>query len=80
MNIIVLVILAIIAIACAAFFFVIRKVRNKLDLRKCCIEKYGPEFGEIYDKLCDGIPVGGFIETAAIVSMIEEVKKEMNMK
>ncbi len=49
--------------------------KKKPSLRERCIEAYGPEFGEIYDNLNSGIPVGGFIETAAILSMIEDVKQ-----
>ena len=49
--------------------------KKKPNLRERCIEAYGPEFGEIYDNLSSGIPVGGFIETAAILSMIEDVKQ-----
>jgi len=48
--------------------------RKRKSLRDKCIEAYGEEFGEIYDSLCMGIPVGGFIETAIILQMIEEVK------
>ena len=48
--------------------------KKKPDLRERCIEAYGPEFGEIYDNLCSGIPVGGFVETATYLHMIEEVK------
>lgn len=38
------------------------------------METYGEEFGEIYDNLCKGTPVGGFMETAIILQMIEDVK------
>lgn len=51
-------------------FFIKRK-----SLRDKCIEAYGEEFGEIYDSICMGIPVGGFKETATILQMIEDVKK-----
>lgn len=44
------------------------------SLRDKCIEAYGEEFREIYDNLCRGIPVGGFMETAVILQMIEDVK------
>lgn len=50
-------------------FFTKRK-----SLRDKCIEAYGEEFGEIYDSLCMGIPVGNFTETVIILQMIEEVK------
>ena len=48
--------------------------RKRKSLREKCIEAYGEEFGEIYDSLCSGIPVGGFKETAVILQMIEKVK------
>lgn len=58
------------------------KLRKKLfgkkqDLRKACIEKYGKEFGEIYDNMNRGIPVGGFLETTIFIDMIEKVKQEI---
>lgn len=48
--------------------------RKRKSLRDKCIEAYGEEFGEIYDSLCMGIPVGGFNATAMILQMIEDVK------
>ena len=50
---------------------------KKQDLRKVCIEKYGKEFGEIYDNMNRGIPVGGFLETTIFIDMIEKVKQEI---
>lgn len=55
-------------------FFKIFKKRK--SLRDKCIEAYGEEFGEIYDNLCRGIPVGGFKDTATILQMIEDVKNK----
>lgn len=49
--------------------------KRKPNLREQCIQAYGEEFGEIYDNLNSGIPVGGFLETALILDMIEVVKK-----
>ena len=34
--------------------------KKRKSLRDKCIEVYGEEFGEIYDALCMGVPVGGF--------------------
>ena len=51
--------------------------KKRKSLRDKCIEAYGEEFGEIYDSLCMGIPVGGFKETATILQMIEEVKSNL---
>ena len=48
--------------------------RKRKSLRDKCIEAYGEEFGEIYDSLCSGIPVAGFLGTAIILQMIEDVK------
>ncbi len=48
--------------------------KKRKSLRDKCIEAYGEEFGEIYDNLCRGIPVGGFMETTVILQMIEDVK------
>ena len=47
---------------------------KRKSLRDKCTEAYGEEFGEIYDSLCMGVPVGGFKETAIILQMIEDVK------
>ena len=47
---------------------------KKKSLRDKCIEAYGPEFGEIYDNLNSGIPIGGFVETLNAIKMIERVK------
>ena len=45
-----------------------------------CVKEYGEEFGKIYDDMNCGIPVGGFMETAAYISMIEEVRKNFKCK
>lgn len=51
------------------------KRKRKLSLREQCIQAYGEEFGEIYDNLNSGIPVGGLVETAIVLEMIEAVKE-----
>jgi len=48
--------------------------KRKLSLREKCIAAYGDDFGELYDNLCSGIPIGGFHETVLILNMIEAVK------
>ncbi len=48
--------------------------KKRKSLRDKCIEAYGEEFGKIYDALCEGIPVGGLLETAIVLQMIEDVK------
>ena len=50
--------------------------KKRKSLRDKCIETYGEEFGEIYDNLCRGIPVGGLMETAIILQMIEDVRNK----
>lgn len=60
------------------------KVINKLkyllgikpDLRQLCIEKYGEEFGELYDMSCRGESIGTLMDTLVFLHMIEEVRKE----
>jgi hypothetical protein len=53
--------------------------RRNFDLRQACIDKYSKEFGEVYDSLNRGIPIGGFLETAIFLDMIEKVKKESGL-
>lgn len=51
------------------------KRKRKPSLREQCIQAYGKDFGELYDTLNSGGTVGGFLETALILDMIEAVKK-----
>ena len=46
-------------------------------LRDKVVEMYGEEVGEAYDKTTMGIPIGGFLETAMFVYMIEDVRKAL---
>ena len=41
------------------------------------VEMYGEEAGEAYDKTTMGIPIGGFLETAMFVYMIEDARKAL---
>lgn len=50
--------------------------RKRFDLRQACIDKYGKEFGEIYDKLNTGQVIGDFNETVRCINMIESVKRK----
>ncbi len=63
----------------------IRKIRIRLglyDLRadgakwvaRNIGEEYVDEFLENYDNLNRGIPIGGFVETAIFIDMIERIK------
>lgn len=38
-------------------------------------EEYVDEFYEKYDKLNNGIPIGGFVETAVFLDMLERIKR-----
>jgi hypothetical protein len=51
------------------------KKHKEDDLRQKCIDAYGEKFGELYDFLCSGVPIGGFVETAIIIEMIDAVKR-----
>lgn len=46
-------------------------------LRNKVVEMYGKEFGELYDKLNQGIPIGGFCETFVFLNMIEKAKESL---
>ena len=46
-------------------------------LRDKLVEMYGEEAGEAYDKTHMGIPIGGFLETAIFVHMVEDVRKAL---
>ncbi len=56
----------------------IKRLFNKIkkpDLRVQVEAAYGTEFVEnIYDKMNQGIPVGGLIETIVYLEMIEKVR------
>lgn len=53
--------------------------KPKKDLRQLLINKFGEEYGEMYDSLNRGIPIGGFYETISFLSKIDEVKKENSL-
>lgn len=42
--------------------------------------KYVNEALEKYDKINNGIPIGGFMETATFIDMIETVKAEVESR
>ena len=59
---------------------IIKKIKRKrFNLRQACIDKYGEEFGALYDSLCTGAPIGGFVETTAFLDMVEQVKKDSGL-
>ena len=49
--------------------------KKKKTLRDKVVEMYGEEAGVYYDKTCQGIPIGGFLDTAIFVSMVEEARR-----
>ncbi len=55
------------------------KVR-KPTLRELCVMEFGEEFGDMYDDLNRGIPIGGFAETIEFVGMVEAVKEKYKGK
>ena len=52
----------------------------KPSLRQLCVERYGEDFGELYDMSCRGEPIGTLTETLTFLNMIEKVRKEYNYK
>ena len=49
--------------------------KKKESLRDKCIAAYGEEFGELYDAINRDEAIGGFLETAAFLDMLEAVKR-----
>ena len=56
------------------------KLSSRDTLRDKLVEMYGEEAGEAYDKINTGIPIGGFLETAIFLQMVEEAKKALGEK
>ena len=54
------------------------KRSSQLTLRDKLVEMYGEEAGEAYDKTNMGIPIGGFLETAIFVLMVEYARKALD--
>lgn len=51
-------------------------IRNLFkSLRQKCDDAYGEEFGEMYDMVNRGEPIGNMTETIIFLEMIEAVKK-----
>ena len=53
------------------------KRSSQQTLRDKLVEMYGEEAGEAYDKTNMGIPIGGFLETAVFVRMVEDARKAL---
>lgn len=55
-----------------------------MTLEKFCVKKVTEEFGEEYvaefedkwNKINSGIPIGGFVETAIFLDMVDKFRKE----
>ena len=50
------------------------------DLRSLCVEEYGEAFGELYDDVNRGIPIGNFSDTMEFIEMVEAVKEKQSTK
>lgn len=51
-------------------------IRNLFkSLRQKCVDAYGEEFGEMYDMVNRGEPIGNLTETIIFLEMVEAVKK-----
>ena len=52
-----------------------RLFKKKESLRDKCVAAYGEEYGELYDAINRGEAIGGFLETAVFLDMLEAVKQ-----
>ena len=46
-------------------------------VRKNLGEEWVQDFCEKYDNINRGIPIGGFVETAVFIDMVERIKQEI---
>ena len=51
--------------------------KKKKTLRDKVVEMYGEEAGVYYDNLSQGIPIGGLLETAVFIDMVEDARKSL---
>ena len=49
--------------------------KKKKTLRDKLVEMYGEEAGIYHDKINQGIPIGGFLETVVFLEMVKEAEK-----
>lgn len=49
--------------------------KKKKTLRDKLVEMYGEEAGIYHDKINQGIPIGGFLETVIFLEMVKEANK-----
>lgn len=57
-----------------------RLFKKKESLRDKCVAAYGEEYGELYDAINRGEAIGGFLETAVFLDMLEAVKQGNHKK
>lgn len=50
------------------------RIVSLFDLRKACVMVYGDHFGEMYDAVLKGIPIGNMQETELFLSLVWRVK------
>ena len=46
--------------------------KKKKSLRDKLVEMYGEEAGVYHDKINQGIPIGGFLETVVFLEMVKK--------
>ena len=49
--------------------------KKKKTLRDKVVEMYGEEAGVYYDNLSQCIPIGGLLETAVFIDIVEEARR-----
>ena len=54
--------------------------KKKKTLRDKVIEMYGEEAGIYYDKINQGIPIGGLQDTIIFLLMVEDAKKSLEVE
>ena len=53
--------------------------RKRFDLRQALIDKYGSEYGELYDAVNNGEVIGDFMTTITFLDMVKRVKKDSGL-
>lgn len=54
--------------------------KKHIDLRAACVDEFGEEFGEKYDRLNRGQPIGDIIETINFLNAVEKVRNSINQR
>ena len=52
-----------------------KRLSSRDSLRDKLVEMYGEQAGEAYDKINQGIPIGGLLETVVFLEMVKEAEK-----